>query len=419
MNLEFFQQIPPGLATDLVSSILAGTGCLLVVLWILRAPTSSFLERRSIPILVTLSAVYLLRIYGWLDEFDSFARWLAFWPATLHPLVMALLVEGLLRRHLPLWLKWTALLMTAYFLVVQVLPSPTRETLLFYPWPIGVVLMMALLARHMWVMRDAGLSREERQTLAAVTAVAIIGIPLVFTDGRGMTPMLPNRLGAIAGLLLAWVLVGQASVHGLRETLVGIVRHVWRAAVLTTAVVLALLPHTPEYALLAFTVSLSALLLFAILDRLRRRRRDEGDVQLLHWLATAPRGSLQEWRRALRHAPLLGDALILEGPTLAKYDAARLRSVMRAHDELVTEPALRAELPSLSGDPLLATEEMLDLVHRYDLTHVGLLTEEPLRLVGANVPGLAGRDAMLQMQVLLRTGQEAVARDATERLARA
>lgn len=225
--------MPPELVSDLTSSMIGGLGCLLVVGWIARTPERSVLERRSVPLLANLGAVFLLRSIGWMDDQHSTVRWWAFWPATIHPLVMGIFVEGLLRRHLPRWLKYTTLGMTISFIAVHLLPQAQRSPVMDYYWPAGMAVIMGLLARQMWLMRDAGLSREEQRMIAAVTIAAIIAIPLTVTDSGYWKPTLPSRLGAIGGLLFTRTLVTPATADGVRDVIEGLFQALARAVLIS------------------------------------------------------------------------------------------------------------------------------------------------------------------------------------------
>ena len=401
----------PALATDLASSLVAGVGCFAVLWWIERTPGRSFLEKRGIWLLLALGLVYTLRVYGWMAPDDSFGRWLAYWPATFLPLTMALFVEGLLRRHLPLWLKLAALGLTTFYIVLHVVPSLNVEPLPDYAWPVGMTIIMTLFALQMWRMRHAGLSREERRMLAGVTVVAVVAIPMVFSDGGVLRPLIPVRLGAIGGLLLVRVLLTPPAADGFRDTLAGMVRLALRGIIVAAVMLFVVFSFTTDRFIEVFTLAVCLQLLFEVLDRLRRRQRSEVEAGLFHWLATAPHDSFSEWRRALRHAPLMGDAVILEGDALSGYDAPVLQSAFERHGALLAEPDVRA-LAANDGGSADAMDQVLDLLTTHGLTHVGMLGAAPLRLVGVTVPQVASPDVNLRLRVILRTGQDLLHRDA-------
>lgn len=402
--------ISPELVADLTSSMIGGVGCLLVVAWIARTPERSVLERRSVPLLANLSAVFFLRSFGWMGDEHSVVRWWAFWPATLHPLVMGIFVEGLLRRHLPRWLKYTSLGMTLSFVAIHLLPQAQRSPVMVYYWPAGMAIVMGLFARQMWLRRDAGLSREEQRMIAAVTIAAIIAIPLTVTDSGYWKPDLPTRLGAIGSLLFTRTLVTPSTTDGVRDVIEGLVQALARAVLISGAALLV----TPDPSAHAFglllPVTLSALLLFDIIDRLRRRYAGEDDGRLLRWLVATPAHGLDEWRVAVRQAPLGGDSMLLDGNALAHYDMPAIARLLERQGPIMRDESLRRALTSATGNDADAIEQLLDLLETHSMTHVGLLTESPPRLFVANVAELAARGATLRLAVILRSGREAASR---------
>lgn len=402
--------MPPELVSDLTSSMIGGLGCLLVVGWIARTPERSVLERRSVPLLANLGAVFLLRSFGWMDDQHSSVRWWAFWPATIHPLVMGIFVEGLLRRHLPRWLKYTSLGMTLSFIAVHLLPQAQRSPVMDYYWPAGMAVIMGLLARQMWVMRDAGLSREEQRMIAAVTMAAIIAIPLTVTDSGYWKPTLPSRLGAIGGLLFTRTLVTPATADGVRDVIEGLFQALARAVLISGVALLVTPAPTVHGFMLVLPVTLCMLLLIDIFDRLRRRYAGEDDGRLLRWLVATPLLAFSEWREAVRQAPLSGDSLVLEGSAIAQYDLGAITRLLDKDGPIMRDSTLQLARASATRSDADAVEQLLDLLETHTMTHVGLISESPPRIFVANVAELAARGATLRLAVILRSGREAAAR---------
>ena len=123
MNLkELLTSLGLTMTADIASSMLAAIGCFAVLAWIARTPGRSPLERWSVPLIATLGLIYAVRIVSWPSDRESILRWWAFWPSTFLPIVMGLFVEGLLRRHLPMWLKLWCSGMTLVLMGMHVVP---------------------------------------------------------------------------------------------------------------------------------------------------------------------------------------------------------------------------------------------------------------------------------------------------------
>ena len=157
------------------------------------------------------------------------------------------------------------------------------------------------------------------------------------------------------------------------------------------------------------------LLLFDIFERLRKRYAGEDDGRLLRWLVATPALGLDEWRAAVRQAPLGGDSMVLEGTALAQYDMPAIARMIERRGPIMRDESLRRALSSADGSEADAIEQLLDLLETHTMTHVGLLSESPPRLFVANVAELAARGATLRLAVILRSGRDAAARSTDPR----
>jgi hypothetical protein len=264
----------------------------------------------------------------------------------------------------------------------------------------------------MWLMRNAGLSREERRLIAGVVFAALLAMPLVAADSGLWEDWFPLRTGGLGGLLFLRALVTPAGRDGLSDAVSGTGRAVVRG-LLVAAIVTLVLPGATilEFAV-ALDLALCLILVFEVLDRLRRRRPSEVETQLLRWLATAPAGDFEAWRRAIRHAPLVADAVVLDGAALGRYDGARLGAVLDQHGPVVSASRLRTLQAQGAGNgaAVEGIEQALDLISVHDATHLGLISTAPLRVIATNLPYVGGRDTELQLRVIVRTGQAAASR---------
>jgi hypothetical protein len=402
------EHISISLSADIATSMIAAGACFAILWWIARTPGRTLLEERAVPLLITLGAIFTMRCVGWLQDAQSDARWFAFWPSTILPLVMGIFVEGLLRRHLPMWLKLWTVGMTVSFVLFHIPQGLDTGTLMWW-WPTGLVTTMALLAWQMWQMRNAGLAAQERRLISAVVVATIMAMPLVTTDAGLWLGTINIRLGGVGALLVLRALVTPIGGEGFRDAVAGAARALLRALFISLIVWVVLDDAQLPEVSVAFDISLALLLLFDILDRLRRRRRSEMETQLLHWLAVAPADSFEAWRRSLRHAPLVADALILEGKSVAQYDASALASVFEKHGPVVTTSTLRSALAGAGEQHIEGLEQAVDVLTIHDATHAGLLSAKPLRILAANLPFVGGHDTEMQLRVILRTGQAAAA----------
>lgn len=409
-------RLPAALRADLLVSWIAGAGTLRYLAYVTGAPRRSPLEARAAFLVGVLGAMCLLRTLAWLAPSSTALGVLGYLPTTLLPLAMCVFVEGLLRRHVSRPLKIAAALTTAVGVVLDLLRPVLGEArvwpLLGRWFPVALLAVMAALGLVLARRDRHSLSRAENALIRAIVWLAALGVPLTATDFRLQLAVTPLRLGAIAVLLLPWTLLRrqrprERATLWLRDVL-------WlaaRAALVTAALVL-LLDLATDDAVRLGGVAMALVLLLAIDDRLREAARRRRAVELLDWLATPVPDSLAAFTAALRRLPLTVDALVVHEADLAAYDADALRAVLRAHGPVLSLSRLRA-LADGGGTEVLGAEELVDLLARNEMTHVGSLREAPLCLLLAAAPELSGAgDVEPELAAVLRRGQHALAREA-------
>ena len=381
-----------------------------------RRRERSALERRTGFLVSSIALLLLLRGFSWLRPE---VRWLGvvmLLPATLLPLAMTLFTEGLLRRHVPRWTKWLAVGLTATAATTTIVlgmvhASDARVT---YVLLLALLTIMGVLG-VLLVRRDrASLSRSENGLVRSLILITLIGLPLVATDFRFEIGWPYPRLGTIGALLFCYTLLRRPQEHA---------RLVWWArdvgllllrAAIVCLLLLAALRTAPRDLMAPLGVLATALVFaIAIAERVARPNDARTETALLRWLARPPASSLHGFVRELRHLPLTADALVIEECDLAMYDARSLRAALGTGKPVHSLARLREERhvsTERRAEAARGADQLTDLLERTEMTHVALLTSEPLRLLLANIPELPGAaDAELALGAVVRHGQLAVA----------
>jgi len=416
------------LRTDLLVTWIAAAGALGYLRHIAIHRTRSALEARAMLLLGALGALSLARGFLWIAPGSRALFALTFVPATLIPLATALFVEGLLRRHLPQWLKLLAAGTTLGFLPLAFLRGPARHALEAVWFPAALALVLGGLAGVLLRRDRASLSPAENDLVTASLWLAVLEIPLAVSDFRLVLGGPANRLGGLGVLLFAYVLATMTQRRAGTRRLGHDLAWVGLKAVGATLALLLLTGwDTPARALHAASVAAALVLAYALTERLGVRTGDEGGRELLRWLSDAAITTRAGYRAALARYPLTEEHLVLGAADLPGYDAVALRRAFQAVDAgagagyaparpgaplptgVASAAALRAALGAAraAGDRPAedAAEQLLDVLARYDMTHAGLLASEPLELLLVALPEVAAADdAELELRVLQRCG---------------
>ena len=380
-----------------------------------RRRERSALERRTGFLISALALLLLIRGFSWLEPE---VRWLGIamlLPATLLPLAMTLFVEGLLRRHVPRWIKWLAVIATTVSAATTIVLGAihTSDTRANHVLLVALLVTMGVLGVLLARRDKSSLSRSENGLVHACLFVTLISLPLVATDFRFDTGWPMSRLGTIGALLFCYTLLRRPQEHArLVWWLRDVGRLLLRAFVVCLLLLVALRTAPRDLLGPLFVLATALVLAVAIADRLSHANTSRTEVALLRWLARPSADSLHGFVRELHHLPLTADALVITAMDLAPYDHDALRAALNTGKPVHSLARLREERAVRTERRAAAArgaDQLTDLLERTEMTHVGLLSSHPLRLLLANLPELSGAaDAELALGAVLRHGQLAI-----------
>ena len=371
-----------------------------------RSDARSTLEKRARGLLVMLALALLIRGFSWLAPGSVVLAFTAFVPIALLPLAMTLFVEGLLRRHAPLWMKWLAALATASALLANctrlIVSSPRAAFVIGLTMLAALVITMAALGFVLASADRHGLSRSELALIRICGGVAMLGVALAVTDFRFDLGWPAVRMGTLGALLFCYSLLRRPEENTrLRGWILDLSRPVGRALLATAALAVALQTLRLETLLPLAILAVALVFAFAIVDRLRGIEGKTAFLDLLEWLAREPVSSREAFAAELKTLPLTADAAVVDEAALASYDhdaIARAFPPTSVVLSLARLRALREDAPHVAR----GADDLTDLLESRGATHVGLLSVSPTTLLLVTVPDLGGRDVELALAAVTR-----------------
>lgn len=380
----------------------------------------SALESRTLFLATVLTVTLIARGFSWLVPDSVLLSIAAAVPASFLPLAATIFVEGLLRRHVPLFLKVIAVAATGVSLTGAVLGGATPEQghaslfaqLFLAPYAVTLLgLGLVLVTRN-----RKTLAANENSLITVCMTATVMSVPLIATDFPYDIGWPFARMGSLAALVLCYTLLRTPSENRsvsrwMRDLTLLIIK-----ALLATLLLRLLLPSIElvffaDFAVLAFALVIS----YAIWDRLRDLTGPNRITELLRWMATDTPTSLKQFDRQLHHLSLTSDSQITEAEDLAQYDAAAIRDAIDSSRGVLSLAQLRDVRDSSNSSDAVArgADQLADLLERKGVTHVGLLSEKPLKLLLATLPELPGADdSELALAAVIRRGQAAASIEA-------
>ena len=384
------------IVADVLVNLIGAAGLATGAYSLCRTDPHGGLTRRVRYALAAGALLFALRSAAWLTGSALLERAVAAVASTI-PLLALVVVEGVLRRHAPTWLKAAVAGSCATLAVVHlagVLPYRVSAIVLMVQVVGGLLAAGALL-----VGRDASsLTAAENRAARRIAATTLALTCLVVTDFRSLVPDVPLRLGALGAIVLLYVSLspdGQSTPG----------RH--RAAALTLWALIALSLATGYVAtqpvadagsfVRVFGVALSALVLASLVSEyLAVRARRGRDVSRI-----LSAGTSDEFQAALREHPLFPDARILKGDAVADVDDAYLRGLLGRKPV-----ARRSEAPwgFQATDP--GVERARSILDAHDASHMAMLSSQPLRLLVLCVPSTSyGPHVESEIEILAGIGR--------------
>lgn len=338
------------------------------------------LNRRFLFGLRVVTLLFAGRVVLILTDIDFF-RFFILLGAALIPVSVLILVEGLLRRHAPIWAKIWVGVGTIFFAITSLWWSDSIDPARLFGL-LGFQTSGFLIAAWLVLARDkTSLTASENQAVERLAMSLVLLIPLAATDFLMVYLGLPAQLSSLGVLFLCWLAVslGRSQTQH-RAPLVSFLAIVLGAG-LSGAVVAQMVEMNRDATILTLAVILSAVLVAVLFIEAQTLRSEEKSQTLLRHLAEDRSHDALGFLRGLQAQPMVEGATLIETPQLVDFDALVLRRIFEVR------PVLRRVDPpfkdGVEGDHI---KHLFDL---FDASHILLADDAPMILVALSIPSLA------------------------------
>ncbi|MDF3822230.1 hypothetical protein P3G55_20165 [Leptospira sp. 96542] len=375
--------------SDVAVTWIGAAGCAVYAHFLWQIRRSSSLARAALFLFVPLALLLLIRGFFWMIPESRALGRTVLGLATLLPIAVTIFSEHLLRRHHPLSLKLSALVVSAVFFVINLIVALPANLPLLIAF---LCCFLVVLAWNGWQLvqhKYSDLPRHEIDIARATALVALLSLPLVMTDFREEVDIGPMRLGALGPLLLVHVLLhlthtGNATIQALLR-LVALTIAAATLSFVFSLMALGFGPLLPATWLRGLPVAIAWVLLASSIMQTRRLQSEVQSQNFLRWLLHARMDSIDGFFTSLRWLPLTGESIILRPPDLTTYDTGRMLAVVANRRDPMSVGEARNWVRA-PGDRLDAAEQWLDLFERHDMTHALIVSRDPVLLILLNLP---------------------------------
>jgi hypothetical protein len=371
-----------------------------------RNEARSTLEKRTQLLLGTLALGFFTRGFSWLAPASAVLAFLAFMPIAFLPLAMTLFVEGLLRRHVPLGVKWLTAAATVIAFLADCLrlvePSNRAASVIGFVMLVALLITLAALGLVLARANRSELSRSELGLIRICSIIAPFGLAFAITDFRHDLGWPQVRMGSLGALVFCYSLIRLPRENAQpSEWIRDLARMVVRALAACAFLAFALQTLRPAVLFPLSVLAIAIIFSMAVLDRLRDVEGRTGYLDLLEWLAREPTATREAFVAELKTLPLTADAVVVDEAALAPYDRDVIARVFRPASTVLSLARLRA-LREGTSPVARGADDLTDLLESRGATHVGLLCASPTSLLVVTVPDLGGRDIELALSAVTR-----------------
>ena len=311
----------------------------------------------------------------------DFFRFFILLGATLIPLSVLLLAEGLLRRHAPRWVKFWVMGGTVLFSILSFWWSNSIDPARL----IGLLVFQLsgfFIGAWLVLTRDkASLTVAENHTVERLALSLFLLVPLAAADFLMIYLHLPAQISPLGVLFLCWLAVSlgrSQSQH--RAPLVSFLAIVLGAG-LSGFVIAQMVDMDKDATILTLAVILAAVLVAVLFIEAQTLRIEEHSQSLLRHLAEDRSRDALGFSRGLQAHPLVEGAVLIEAKQLSGLDTVVLQHIFRVR------PILRRADPPFSDG--VEGDHIKHLFSMFNASHILLADDAPITLVALSMPSLA------------------------------
>ena len=301
--------------------------------------------------------------------------------ASIVPLTVLVIYEGMVRRHAPkilkLFVAGGAILLTVFAFFDPVSVDPGRLLLLlFFQCVVFICIGYLILSRE-----KKSLSVAENTTIERLGLSLLLIVPFAISDFRTEYFDTPVRLSGIAILFMCWLAVSMKRVN-LRHSEILLSFVVISVSAISAGLVISWLAEFNIRATVqTISIILSAGVLAAIYSDEKTNQRDEERDSLLRYIADTKASDTNSFLEGLQQHSLIDGALILKDADLEDFDGS-FRGCFQVNP-------IRNLSELQKSDVSKEDQQLAWFFEKFDATHVMLVSHDPFTVVALSMPSLA------------------------------
>lgn len=333
-----------------------------------------------------------------------------------------LFFETLMRKHMPLWLKIYMSLSSLYFLIVALMGKLHGNMTQLRPFIAYILISIFFLVLVVGLRKRSEHTPVENQLLnLSLISLVILG-PFFLTDIVTLKLDFPN-LGALGALIFAYMsMYNQSLFLQNRRILFRFLKSIY-LAIFLSFMVWELIPQMPLHIVgRIFAMSLSAILIVRIFYAVKHLQTDSEIFGFVNAVLKSDKSDTKSYLNSMSDFFSKVEKKVLMPGTLHGYDLQLWASVFDSGggstlslfqireelDEHRLAVSSKSKSPIISSDKKRCFEQVVDVLEKYEMTHILKLNSREQVYIVFQVP-MVGYEKLTQLHTdLVRMTSELI-----------
>ena len=304
------------------------------------------------------------------------------------PLIIALFIEALIKRHYPKIYKWSLVLLTIFLLFGYLFSLEYWKDI----YQLSLIIIVVLSAGFILIEKKY-LNTADKQVLFTHLIAIIISIPFLafefymYTEDTIINVSTASFSALIFINALAQLINGHSRAYNVLTSILWyfIVSSLFVGIMFISSIVV-----DPERMIEMLFIMFTIQVAFGTSQILRSYEIKKNSATFISWLVDQKDGFVKNMNFGRSHGPGLGDFIILAKDELDQYDSEDLIRYGSKNNKLINHSALKSKINNHENNSTdtAAEEQLIDIMESQDMSDMFFLTIDPLRIMLINYSNL-------------------------------
>ena len=310
------------------------------------------------------------------------------------PLIIALFIEALIKRHYPRIYKWSLVLLTIFLLFGYLFSLKYWKDI----YQLSLIIIIILSAGFILIEKKY-LNTADKQVLFIHLIAIILSIPFlafefyIYNEDTIINVSTASFSALIFVNALAQLINGHSRPYNVLTSILWyfIVSSLFVGIMFISSIVV-----DPERIIEMLFIMFTIQVAFGTSQILRSYEIKKNSATFISWLVDQKDGFIKSMNFGRSYGPGLGDFIILAKDELDQYDSEDLIRYGSKNNKMVNHSALKSIINNHENNSTdtVAEEQLIDIMESQDMSDMFFLTIDPLRIMLINYSNLKSAQSL-------------------------